>query len=169
MHLPGIRHLSLQYAPPLAPMEPATDGVTTPYGSLPSQQIFPAGGPRISEIMDQAESTNRKLPLPKVAVQEMLNPGSGFSSGSSSQSGIEKRENVGAHMEAGFLRALSFFPVPHTTPRAQQQALGWYHFYMYVYLQWNNPAPPGESALAHTSRVEGDDGSDPNMHIARSA
>ncbi|KAI4175891.1 MAG: hypothetical protein LQ348_006094 [Seirophora lacunosa] len=92
MHLPGIRHLTLQHAPPLAPMEPATDGVTTAYGSLPSQQIFAAGGPRISEIMDQAESTNRKLPLPKVAVQELLNPGSGFSSGSSSQSGGDLME-----------------------------------------------------------------------------
>lgn len=90
MQLPGIRHLSLQHAPPLAPMEPSTDS-TTPFGSLPSQQTYCAG-PRISEIMGHADGAHRKLPLPKVHVQDMLNPGSGFSSGSSSQSGGDLAE-----------------------------------------------------------------------------
>ncbi|KAL8972197.1 MAG: hypothetical protein Q9197_002887, partial [Variospora fuerteventurae] len=83
------------HAPLLAPMEPSTKGgaTTTAFGSLPSQLIFSGGGgPRISDIMDQTEGTNRKLPLPKVAVQELLNPGSGFSSGSSSQSGGDLTE-----------------------------------------------------------------------------
>lgn len=88
MHLPGIRHLSLQHAPPLPPMEPSAEGITT-FGSLPTQQSY-CTGPRISEIMTQTDGTHRKLPMPKVpkvAVQDMLNPGSGFSSGSSSQAG----------------------------------------------------------------------------------
>lgn len=88
MHLPGIRHLSLQHAPPLPPMEPSAEGMTS-FGSLPNQQSY-CTGPRISEIMTQTDGTHRKLPMPqvpKVAVQDMLNPGSGFSSGSSSQAG----------------------------------------------------------------------------------
>ncbi|KAL8969079.1 MAG: hypothetical protein Q9183_002165 [Haloplaca sp. 2 TL-2023] len=92
MHLPGIRHLSLQ-APALMPMEPSTDGVAQ-YGSLPNQQSN-GSGLRISQIMSEADGTHRKLPapvVPKVAVQDMLNPGSGFSSGSSSQSGGDLAE-----------------------------------------------------------------------------
>ncbi|KAL8809793.1 MAG: hypothetical protein Q9223_002879 [Gallowayella weberi] len=92
MHLPGIRHLSLQ-APALPPMEPSTE-VPTLYGILPNQSMYPSG-PRISEIMTQADGTHRKLPvpqIPKVAVQDMLNPGSGFSSGSSSQAGGDLAE-----------------------------------------------------------------------------
>lgn len=90
MQLPGIRHLSLQHAPPLAPMEPSTDSAI-PFGNLPNQHTYCAG-PRISEIMGQADGAHRKLPLPKVHVQDMLNLGSGFSSGSSSQSGGDLAE-----------------------------------------------------------------------------
>ena len=96
MHLPGIRHLSLQHAPvlpALPPMEPATEA-SIPLGSLPNQQSYGSGS-RISEIMSQADGMHRKLPMPqvpKVAVQDMLNPGSGFSSGSSSQAGGDLAE-----------------------------------------------------------------------------
>lgn len=86
MHLPGLRHLSLQHTPALAPMEPQADG--------PSPYMNPnphSTGPRISEIMSRADGTQRKLPvpqvLPKVAVQDLLNVGSGFSSGNSSTTG----------------------------------------------------------------------------------
>ena len=90
MHLPGIRHLTLQPAPPLAPMEPSAEG-TSPFGSLSNQQAY-SSGPRISEIMSQSDGTHRKLPVPKVAVHDMLNPGSGFSSGNSSQAGGDLAE-----------------------------------------------------------------------------
>lgn len=41
----------------------------------------------MSEIMNRPVGTQRKLPVPKVAVQDMLNPGGGFSSGHSSTTG----------------------------------------------------------------------------------
>ncbi|KAL1969827.1 hypothetical protein VTN77DRAFT_7336 [Rasamsonia byssochlamydoides] len=82
LQLPSIRHLSLHHTPALAPMEPQPDGP-----NLYSPQ--PHVGPSISDIMSRPDGTQRKLPVPqvpKVAVQDMLNlnPGSGFSSGSSS-------------------------------------------------------------------------------------
>ncbi len=86
MHLPGIRHLSLQHTPALAPMEPQADGHTS-YSSLPPQPSYGPG--RIAEIMSRADGAQRKLPVPqvpKVAVQDLLN-GSGFSSGNSSTTG----------------------------------------------------------------------------------
>lgn len=94
MHLPGIRHLSLHHAPTLAPMEPQADLPPPQYGSLPSQQAC-SNGPRISDIIGRPDGTHRKLPVPKVpkvAVQDLLNPGSGFLSGSSSQSGGDLTE-----------------------------------------------------------------------------
>lgn len=90
LHLPGIRHLSLTHAPALAPMEPSADG-TPLYGSLTNQSTY-GGGPRISEIMSRTDGTHRKLPvpqIPKVAVQDLLNPSSGFASGSSSTAGSQ--------------------------------------------------------------------------------
>lgn len=90
LHLPGIRHLSLTHAPALAPMEPSTDG-TSPYGSLTSQSNY-SSGPRISDIMSRKDGTFRKLPIPqvpKVAVQDLLNPSNGFGSGSSSTAGSQ--------------------------------------------------------------------------------
>lgn len=90
LHLPGIRHLSLTHAPALAPMEPQAEGIS-PYGSLSNQSGF-TGGPRISDIMSRADGTHRKLPVPqvpKVAVQDMLNPSSGFGSGTSSTAGSQ--------------------------------------------------------------------------------
>ena len=82
LHLPSIRHLTLQHTPALAPMEPQPEGPQY----LSSAQGGHVG-PSISDIMSKPDGTQRKLPvpqMPKVAVQDMLNPPSGFSSMSSS-------------------------------------------------------------------------------------
>ena len=81
LHLPSIRHLTLQHTPALAPMEPQPEGPQ--YISSGQGHV----GPSITDIMSKPDGTQRKLPvpqLPKVAVQDMLNPPSGFSSMSSS-------------------------------------------------------------------------------------
>ncbi|KAJ5666756.1 DNA-binding protein creA [Penicillium macrosclerotiorum] len=81
LHLPSIRHLSLQHTPALAPMEPQPEG---PNYYSPGQGHM---GPSITDIMSKPDGTQRKLPVPqvpKVAVQDMLNPTSGFTSMSSS-------------------------------------------------------------------------------------
>lgn len=83
VQLPHIRHLSLQHVPALAPMEPSANG-EAPY--VPSQ----TGGLRIGDIISRQDGSQRKLPVPpapKVAVQDLLNAGSGFSSGSNSATG----------------------------------------------------------------------------------
>lgn len=83
LQLPHLRHLSLNqnFSPALAPMEPSTDR-EQPY--VPSQ----SSGLRIGDIISKPEGAQRKLPvpLPKVAVQDLLNgpSSSGFSSGNSS-------------------------------------------------------------------------------------
>lgn len=84
VQLPHLRHLSLHHVPALAPMEPSTN-TEAPY--VPSQT---SGGLRIGDIISKPEGAQRKLPipqLPKVAVQDLLNAPSGFSSGNSSTTG----------------------------------------------------------------------------------
>lgn len=77
LHLPSIRHLSLHHTPALAPMEPQPEGPN--YYSAAQGHV----GPTIADIMSRPDGTQRKLPVPqvpKVAVQDMLNPGTPFSS-----------------------------------------------------------------------------------------
>ena len=79
LHLPGLRHLTINHTPALAPMEPSTEAPSAPF--RPSEY----SGPSISDIMSRTDGTQRKLPVPKVAVHDMLNhPSGGFGSGNSS-------------------------------------------------------------------------------------
>lgn len=83
VQLPHLRHLSLHHVPALAPMEPSAQPEPT---YVPSQ----SGSIRIGDIISKPDGAQRKLPvpqLPKVAVQDLLNAPSGFSSGNSSTTG----------------------------------------------------------------------------------
>lgn len=96
VQLPTLHHLSLHNQPPpaLAPVEPSADG-QQPY--VPTQH----SGLRISEIMEAGDGAQRKLPVPMVAgpkdfkdgsytkINELVNPGSGMSSGQSSSRASE--------------------------------------------------------------------------------
>lgn len=77
-NLPGIRNLSLQHTPALAPMKlQKLDQNQVPLQTTARQ------GLTISDIMSQADGTQRKLPAPqvlKVTVQDMVNADSGFNS-----------------------------------------------------------------------------------------
>ncbi|RJE17589.1 ZnF_C2H2 [Aspergillus sclerotialis] len=89
LHLPSIRHLSLHHTPALAPMEPQPEGPN--YYNVAHGHV----GPTISDIMSRPDGTQRKLPVPqvpKVAVQDMLNPSNGFSSNSNSVAGGDLAE-----------------------------------------------------------------------------
>jgi zinc finger protein CreA/MIG len=89
LQLPGLRHLSIGHGPLLAPMEPSADGHHHQF-----QQIHHSG-PTISDIMSRSDGTQRKLPVPqvpKVAVSDMLNPGT--SSGESSSAASVNGDNM---------------------------------------------------------------------------
>ncbi|KAI9795139.1 MAG: hypothetical protein M1816_000161 [Peltula sp. TS41687] len=78
VYIPGLRYLSLQQAPPLAPMEPPTE--TTFH--VPPPKLSTSSS-RLSEILSRPDGLQRKLPVPQVVVHE----GGGFSSGGSSTMG----------------------------------------------------------------------------------
>lgn len=97
LQLPGIRHLSLGHTPVLAPMEPYAEGPCPPMQH--SQHSQNSGSSFREYIMSRQDISQRKLPVPhvpKLTVQDILNPGSGSSSGTSSTGTLM---NGDAHME----------------------------------------------------------------------
>ncbi|KAI9651929.1 MAG: hypothetical protein M1829_002106 [Trizodia sp. TS-e1964] len=89
IHLPGIRHLTLQNNSSLASMEPLSD--PQPQNSFAASHPV---GLRISDILSQSEGTQRpqSLPSQKVAIHDLLNSGaddvSSYSSGHGSTANI---------------------------------------------------------------------------------
>ncbi|KAK4100295.1 hypothetical protein N658DRAFT_487021 [Parathielavia hyrcaniae] len=82
IELPPFRNLSLHHTPALAPLEPAPEGLAPP--PQPSQR---SSGVSLTDIMSRPDGNHRKLPVPKVAVHDLLGPTDGFPpSGRSSSS-----------------------------------------------------------------------------------
>lgn len=82
IELPPFRNLSLQHAPALAPLEPQ------PEGHAPPQPAPRSNGISLTDIISRPDGHQRKLPVPKVAVHDLLGPSDGFhtTSGRSSSS-----------------------------------------------------------------------------------
>jgi zinc finger protein CreA/MIG len=70
LQLPSLRSLSLHHAPALAPLEPSADGPGATMGRPAMASI--SSGPRISDILSRSEGAQRKLPVPRLAVQDLL-------------------------------------------------------------------------------------------------
>lgn len=91
VELPPFRNLSLHHAPALAPLEPAPEGLNPTPQSTPTPR---STGMSLSDIMSRPDGSQRKLPVPKVAVHDLLSPADGFSasgrsSSSNSLSGVD--------------------------------------------------------------------------------
>jgi zinc finger protein CreA/MIG len=88
VELPPFRSLSLHHTPALAPLEPAPEGLAPPLQPTPR-----SNGMSLTDIMSRPDGSQRKLPVPKVAVHDLLSPSdggySGRSSSSNSISGVE--------------------------------------------------------------------------------
>ncbi|KAL2196833.1 hypothetical protein P885DRAFT_37411 [Corynascus similis CBS 632.67] len=89
IELPPFRNLSLHHTPALAPLEPAPEGLAPP---LPPASR--SKGISLTDIMSRPDGNQRKLPVPKVAVHDLLSPSDGFSasgrsSSSNSLSGVD--------------------------------------------------------------------------------
>ncbi|KAF8457789.1 hypothetical protein BGX38DRAFT_1085921 [Terfezia claveryi] len=92
MQLPSIRHLSLRHMPALAPME-----IADPYNTIiPPQPTKRAGAISLSDIISRTDGSQRKLPVPRVAVHDLLNIdiASNSSSSANSVAGNDLAERV---------------------------------------------------------------------------
>ena len=80
VELPSLRALSLNHAPALAPMEPHFEsshyqGPPTVPG--PTTAPSRSAGISLTDILSRPDGSQRKLPVPKVAVHDMI-PGDGY-------------------------------------------------------------------------------------------
>ncbi|KAL2121487.1 hypothetical protein VTJ04DRAFT_5514 [Mycothermus thermophilus] len=83
IELPPFRNLSLHHTPALAPLEPAPEGPAPPV--LPTPRS--TSSISLTDIINRPDGAQRKLPVPKVAVHDLLGPSDGYSaSGRSSSS-----------------------------------------------------------------------------------
>ena len=83
--LPSLRSLSIHHTTPaLAPMEPSFD--TTQYHGPPATGPLPprSTGTSLTDILSRPDGSQRKLPVPKVAVHDMMNDNGFTQSGRSS-------------------------------------------------------------------------------------
>ncbi|EGS21997.1 regulatory protein MIG1-like protein [Thermochaetoides thermophila DSM 1495] len=113
IELPPFRNLSLQghTTPALAPLEPQPDGHRDPPAPLlppPSVSLSTTSTPSsrsngisLSDILSQPDGSQRKLPVPKVAVHDLLGPsdhfpmpGSGRSSAAGSVAGPDLYDRI---------------------------------------------------------------------------
>lgn len=83
VELPSLRTLSLQHAPALAPMEPHFE--SHHYQGPPASGNNPPTrtGVSLTDIISRPEGNQRKLPVPKVTVHDLLDNGYGHSGRSS--------------------------------------------------------------------------------------
>lgn len=85
VELPSLRTLTLQHAPALAPMEPHFE--SSHYQGPPPPSTTPSSvrpaGISLTDILSRPEGNQRKLPVPKVAVHDLLDNGYGHSGRSS--------------------------------------------------------------------------------------
>lgn len=85
VELPSLRTLTLQHAPALAPMEPHFE--SSHYQGPPPPTTAPVStrpaGISLTDILSRPEGNQRKLPVPKVAVHDLLDNGYGHSGRSS--------------------------------------------------------------------------------------
>nr|AAC13555.1 carbon repressor protein 1 [Neurospora crassa] len=100
LELPPFRNLSLgqqHTTPALTPLEPALDGqFSLPQTPPPAPR---SSGMSLTDIISRPDGTQRKLPVPKVAVQDLLGPADGFNpsvrnSSSTSLSGAEMMDRL---------------------------------------------------------------------------
>jgi len=87
IELPPFRHLSIHphNIPALAPLEPQPEGqFLHPHSQQPAPRSM---GMSLTDIISREDGSQRKLPVPKVAVQDLLGPSDGYHpSGRSSSS-----------------------------------------------------------------------------------
>ncbi|KAK3319320.1 DNA-binding protein cre-1 [Apodospora peruviana] len=101
VELPPFRSLSLQQhtTPALAPLEPAPEGQQFSLNNHSAPVAPRSTGMSLTDIISRPDGTQRKLPVPKVAVHDLLGPsdgfnGSGRSSSSNSISGGDMMERM---------------------------------------------------------------------------
>jgi len=95
IELPPFRHLSIHphNVPALAPLEPQPEGhFLHPHAQQPAPR---STGMSLTDIISREDGSQRKLPVPKVAVRDLLTPSDGYHSGGRSSS---SNSLTGEHM-----------------------------------------------------------------------